>query len=415
MNERSLLALKAAAWQDGQIRPLYHSYCYANIPATVLRLFGGMGDALPADCFEEGPYNAVVVFLIDAFGWVFFEKYVDKYPFLKRFLDEGIVSKITSQFPSTTAPHVTCLHTGLEVGQSGTYEWFHYEPSVDRIIAPLLFSYAEDKEPGTLSRSVKKAGLIYPEDTIYRALGSLGIPSTVFQHASIAGSHYSRVVTGGANVVPYTDLRQGLESLAKSVKNKGYFYFYFGDIDAQGHRHGTESKEVEEAVDKCFCALEEVFWKNLDGEVAVILTADHGMIDVDPKKTFYLNEKIPQISALVRKNRKGELLTPAGSCRDYFFHAAEGKEGETQELLQECLGNLAHVYTTKDLAEDGFFGRHPPSQRFWDRVGDLVILPRPGESVWWHEKGRFEMKFHAMHGGLTPQEMETVFLFVSAP
>jgi hypothetical protein len=41
-------------------------------------------------------------------------------------------------------------------------------------------------------------------------------------------------------------------------------------------------------------------------------------------------------------------------------------------------------------------------------VGNLVILPYRYESVWWYEKDKFEMKFRGHHGGLTPQEMETI-------
>jgi hypothetical protein len=39
-------------------------------------------------------------------------------------------------------------------------------------------------------------------------------------------------------------------------------------------------------------------------------------------------------------------------------------------------------------------------------MGQLIILPFRGESVWIHEPDRFEMKYLGHHGGLTPQEME---------
>ena len=46
------------------------------------------------------------------------------------------------------------------------------------------------------------------------------------------------------------------------------------------------------------------------------------------------------------------------------------------------------------------------------RAGNLVILPYRYESVWWYEKNKFEMRFYGHHGGLTPQEMETVLYSV---
>lgn len=62
---------------------------------------------------------------------------------------------------------------------------------------------------------------------------------------------------------------------------------------------------------------------------------------------------------------------------------------------------------TEDLIAEGFFGSGV-STRFRERAGNLVILPYRHESVWWYEKDKFEMQFLGHHGGLTPQEMETV-------
>ena len=36
------------------------------------------------------------------------------------------------------------------------------------------------------------------------------------------------------------------------------------------------------------------------------------------------------------------------------------------------------------------------------------MLPYAGESVFWYEAGRFEQRFRGAHGGLSPEEMETV-------
>lgn len=107
-------------------------------------LLTGEGDGLPLKAFGHLPqrYRKVVLLLIDSFGWRFLMQHYKDYPALKRFADVGVISKISVQFPSTTSAHVTTINSGLPVGESGVYEWFYYEPSLDAIISPLTFSYA---------------------------------------------------------------------------------------------------------------------------------------------------------------------------------------------------------------------------------------------------------------------------------
>jgi hypothetical protein len=75
-------------------------------------------------------------------------------------------------------------------------------------------------------------------------------------------------------------------------------------------------------------------------------------------------------------------------------------------LLAELFAADAWVVPTSQLAADGVFGPHV-SQRFRERVGDLVVLPRAGVEAWWHEPGRFEQDKRGHHGGLEPDEAET--------
>ena len=67
----------------------------------------------------------------------------------------------------------------------------------------------------------------------------------------------------------------------------------------------------------------------------------------------------------------------------------------------------------EELIREGLFGSVPPDSVFLKRVGNIVILPYLGESVWWYEKHRFEQHFKAAHGGLTPEEMDSIFVFIS--
>ena len=101
---------------------------------------------------------------------------------------------------------------------------------------------------------------------------------------------------------------------------------------------------------------------------------------------------------------------PAGAARDYFLYIKDGLSGRGAAFFAERLDGVARVYRTADLLAAGFFGPLPPSDLLLARLGNLVILPYRGQSVWWYEKDRFEQKFYGHHGGLTPQEMQVPLL-----
>jgi hypothetical protein len=137
------------------------------------------------------------------------------------------------------------------------------------------------------------------------------------------------------------------------------------------------------------------------------MTADHGASEVDPKTAVYLNTdpRFAGVERFLKSNRAGELLVPAGSARDMFLYIQDDLLDEAQAFLSTRLEGKADVVRVSDLAEAGYFGP-VISPAFRARVGNLVILPRRYESVWWYVKDKYEQKFRGHHGGLTPQEME---------
>jgi predicted AlkP superfamily pyrophosphatase or phosphodiesterase len=424
INAKSLSALKKARWTSHFNRPLYDTYAFSCIPATISKLLTGRGqNTLPSDVFGGSfeKFDGAILFMIDGFGWEFFEKYASKFPFLSRFANEGVASKISAEFPSTTAAHVTSVNTGKEVGETGIYEWFYYEPLVDGMIAPLLFSYAGDHVAGTLLNDGYDAAAIFPFETVYQKLAKKGVKSIVLQQESIAYSPYSKTLLAGAEVIPFVHFAEGLDTLTALCKSPfkvpTYIFVYFGDIDGMGHRHGIASAPFDEAVAVCWNGIEDRFWQKLSicpNKTAVMFTADHGMTPVDPKTTLLLNQLCPELSGMVKKNRKGLPLVPAGSCRDFFMHIEKENLLEAQRLLEKQLKGVADVILVEELLTQHFFGNKPPSKRLKERIGNLVVLPYPGESVfWWFEKNRLQQHFYAAHGGLTPAEMESIFLFTT--
>ena len=122
------------------VKPDYNAGGFAGLPRAVKSFFGGPRFPLPLNGFQS-EYENVILCFIDGFGWRHIEKF-GSHPFLDRFTRNGAAVKMTSQFPSTTSAHVTCIHTGLNVGQSGVFEWNYYEPLLDAMIVPLLFSFS---------------------------------------------------------------------------------------------------------------------------------------------------------------------------------------------------------------------------------------------------------------------------------
>jgi len=328
------------------------------------------------------------------------ERHAD-HPFLKRVAADGVLAKLTSQFPSTTSAHMTTLHTGVPVGESGIYEWFQYEPALDRLIAPLLFSYAGDDRRETLRGSGLDPAALYPRETIYERLAAAGVASHAVQHAAIADTTFSRAMLRGAAVRPFTADDGWVAETAAA--GPGYTVAYVDDVDAVGHEHGPDSDAHAAAATYVLDGLATLADLLAGGETLLLATADHGQVRVHPATTVYVNERLPELARHLRGGDDGRPLAPAGSARDLFLHVLPGHLDDVEWLLEDLLGETAAVRPTHELIDEGVFGAAGPRLR--ERIGEVVVLPKAGESVWWREPGRFDMRFRGHHGGLSPDEM----------
>jgi hypothetical protein len=315
-------------------------------------------------------HERVAVILIDAFGWEFVQRHAGH-----RLLKRMEIEPLESLFPSTTTAHLTTLYSGLPVEEHGLYEWKVYEPLLDEVIIPLRFVSAGD---GTELELDPKE--IVPAPTFFQGLG---VPSKVLQPAHIWPSTYSSAALTGAKVVPFRDLVSGVLQLG----SPGLSYLYWDAVDAAGHEHGPSSTQFDAAAVSALDAID----KALPQDTLLLITADHGQIDVDASRLDLLDELWPELS--------GHLLRgPAGSARDCFLHVDEPDVVIAE--LSDRLGDRASVQHAADL-----FGEIGP--RLAARLGDVCVLPAPGRMAWLNAFPSHERHFRGHHGGRTPAEATT--------
>jgi predicted AlkP superfamily pyrophosphatase or phosphodiesterase len=409
----SLHAIDAVTQGDSITRPLYESYCFAGIPATVKWLLTDHGDPtipVPEGTFLEPPHHAVVLLLIDGFGWEFMLELADESPFLTRILRDGMAQVLTTQFPATTASHIPTLHFGIPVTEHGIYEWNMYEPRAGGIISPLMFSFAGDTGRDTLAAQGIDPAELFPFDTIYQWLGSHGVRSHAHLSSNYSNSPFSSSCYRGAEIHGFTDIDEGIENVVRISHSPSYSVIYIDAVDRAGHIYGPRSEQVLSAARDLLSKLERKLLAGLARDTLVVMTADHGQIAMHPEACIYLNEVFPWLKAHVATHKRGIPDAPSGGARDLFLHLERpGEAADLASRLQHDLGATASVLTIHELIDRKFFGEKV-STRLRERLGDVVILPEAGTEVGWRAPG-LQQTFLGHHGGLTRKEALTYAAF----
>ncbi len=394
----------------------------------------------------------VIFILVDGFGWNYFEKMKDKISVLQDFVNKNdvVVSKISSQFPSTTAAHITTMASGLPLSKTGIFEWMMYDPNFDAIITPLKYAFNDSEQQDELLNFDIDIVDVLPLPKFLQNLVNNQVKIYKYLNKSFANSAYNNYMHQDSEIIPIQSLTEALVNMRLNLDNlnsqsnkhqvsKNYHYLYFGHYDSITHKYGPGKIQSVSELETFWMIFERFFWKYLqesyNGRNLLFLTADHGQILIDPDKVFYLNLEIPEIVKYIQrssniykdsegKNRlitqkvdkndkmkiskpQGKLLAPAGSPNDMFLYIKKSHLDYVYKILKFRLKDIAKVYKTQELIDLGVFGKKKDiSKRFRERVGNIVILPFSNRPVWWFEEDIHELTKQGMHGGLRKEEME---------
>jgi Type I phosphodiesterase / nucleotide pyrophosphatase len=398
----------------GAVRPDYTGYCLSNVPSTVLSVFGirGPRPLLPRDALggvETSGVENVVLILCDGLGYKEWQRHKGS-GFFGTMSSKGSVKPITSVFPSTTAAALTTLSTGLTPQEHGLPEWYVYMDEIGEVIVSLPFT-----RPGEFGRDTLVGKLspraLFDGRTIFHRLGGEGVRCVSLTNRALAHTVYSTLSRSGSAVTPYSsgsDLSVSLRRLVERARGPSFFYAYWSMVDNIEHAYGPNTDEAEVEASLISHALQEGFLSKLDRGVAkktlVLVTADHGQLNVVPEETLYMN----RFTKLVRSlslSPSGRTIPPWGSARDAYMRVDEAKLDEAKSYLEKKLEGIATVLRTEEAVRGGLFGINRPTRKFLRRVGNLMVLPHGTNTVWYRYWKGDALPVRGHHGGLMKDEM----------
>lgn len=352
---------------------------------------GAVSDVLPSVCAHLGVRDTRdvldlpaasrwVVLLIDGMGDDLLRDAADVAPFLSGLRASG--RRITAGTPSTTVTSITSLGTGVPPGRHGMagYSFRIHERD---ILNALLW----DTE--TRARDLQR------EPTCFERATADGIEVSIVVPGHFEGSGLTEsALRGGQFVASREDadadswIRQIVEATRKG--DKALVYAYERALDHAGHGLGVASPEwrsVLATIDQRARQLSEA----LPDDVQLVITADHGMLDV-PGRNFVLIEQEPGLSAA--------LTSFAGEGRLRHFYTDE--PAAVAARWMDRMGDHAWVRLRDEAIDEGWFGPMDPSVR--DRFGDVIVAMRTDWAIMSTALPR-ELDLIGMHGSLTPVEM----------
>lgn len=321
--------------------------------------------------------RSTVIIMADGLGTHALGQRLAHAPTLRRIGTEMVVAQTCS--PSTTAAALTTFATGALPAETRMvgYSVRHGDGVMN------LLKFAEDVESLTWQ----------PVPTFFEKFSRQGVGSVVITDPRFRHSGLTSAAMRGARFVPATQLSERFEAAIREIRvGTPIIYVYWAGIDATGHHYGPNSREWAEALEDFDAALGH-FLRRAEGNAQVLLTADHGMVEVEERVDIAF---IPELSEDV------EVL--AGEGRAVHVHIRPGKARETIRRWCRYWEGNAWIAAGREIAR--VIGVGPGLEL----VGDMMVFPK-GRTVIVDSRTQSaaSIALKGVHGSLTPEEMEIPF------
>jgi len=302
----------------------------------------------------------------------------------------GTVLELTSAFPSTTPVSLVSLGTGAAPGGHGQVGFFLNIPGTDRVLDPL--TWRDDPDPAGWQ----------PVPTQFARAVAAGVHASVASRPEYAGTGLTVSAYRGARYRGAANLDElAAQVLAGLADAPALSYGYHPTLDSMGHVYGVDSDQWRAAATEVDGLLARLV-DGLPTDAALLITADHGQLDVPADLRFDIDAD-PRLAA--------GLTVVAGEPRVRYLHTRPGAAPDVIDAWRSVLGDAAWVASREEAVATGWYGPVPPAHLA--RIGDVVVVCRDRYAVL--ATGRepaLIAKLVAFHGSTTPVEMAVPLIVV---
>jgi len=300
-----------------------------------------------------GPVRRVLVIVVDGLGYHLLPSVAPHAPLLASVLrgDIGTLDELACTLPSTTPTSLVSFSTGVQPGEHGILGFTLNVPGTDRVLTHI--SWRDDPPPEKWQ----------PLPTWFQRIGAAGIGSAAVLPDVFAGSGLTAAAYRGAR---FRGVRReddyGAAILDELSAGPGLVYGYLAALDTAAHLHGIASPEWARAASRVDARLAQLL-DGLPPDAALIVTADHGGLDIAPDARLDIDAD-PLLGEGLR--------VVAGEPRMRHLHTVEGSTAEVLARWRGALGEHAQVLSRDDSIAAGWFG--PVAAAHRDRIGDVVVM-----------------------------------------
>jgi hypothetical protein len=329
----------------GSLRDVLSSACaLLGVPGTADRL-----------CLAErlGEVRRIAVLLVDGLGYHLLDEAGRSAPILAEAVAgrAGVLTELACAFPSTTPTSLVTLGTGVLPGAHGVLGFTLNVPGTDRVLTHI--SWRDDPPPREWQ----------PVPSLLSRAAAAGVRTAVVSRPEFVGSGLTVAAYGDPRYVGAArsaELAAGI--LAELDAGPGLVYGYHPTLDSVSHAHGIASPQWQRAAGSVDRLISRVV-AGLPGDAALLVTADHGALDVPPSARIDLADD-PLLAAGVR--------VVAGEPRVRYLHTVDGAAADVADTWRGVLGERATVLLRADAVARGLFGAVPADHLA--RIGDVVVV-----------------------------------------
>lgn len=374
----------------------------AGILPDLARGVGAGLEDLPTAGLPVGRPGRAIVVLVDGLGWEALRARSGHAPTLRRMLRDqprdwpgfGVCG-----FPSTTAASLATFGTGLSSGTTGLLGYTVRDPrrpvvgGDDPSLVNLVGWSAGDHR-----ESPRPEGW-QPHSTVFQRID---LASVSIGRARFAGSGLTRAALRGSQFVAAESLSGAVDRAAEAIRSVPLVYLYWGELDHVGHRLGWTSAEWGEELAAFDSALAQLV-RRMPRGTAIVVTADHGMVD---------RREVIDIAS--HPTLIGQVPLVAGDPRALHLYVDPDVDPvAVRNSWSGELGEQISALTRDEAMAAGLFGAVEAGNA--ELIGDVVVVVRDELMlVDSRTQSAAAQSLVGSHGSLTSAEMHIPILVAEA-